>query len=359
MSKSLPYIMAFIIVGITGIIIFSVNISERFNDKEIVNSQRFKTNKIINYKGSNIRNLPKSNNAYDRSSEESKKNNATTSELILCQNQTYENYSQTPFVFEGSEAENPSIKKIIRNCQFKNSSKTPILIKSAQNVLIENNTFINIRTNKAGKDVHAISIACNDEKPCLIDTVTIQGNSFSEIGADGIQLGIKASNIQNILIHGNNFSGGEDVGENGIDVKGVLGPIIIKKNKFQRFRPCESETQDCTGGNGAGLVIHEGSKSGQAQNVVVEENEFIDNMIGIVVANSDNHIIRNNMIHDNVELGLEVRNVNTIEIIANRFYANPRSVTVYKDVTNCLYSDNLIEEENFSPNSWGDCQAKF
>ena len=68
-----------------------------------------------------------------------------------------------------------------------NASEPAIVIQSAQNVLIEGNTFENIRSNIAGKGVHAINIPCR--VPCSIDTIIIRNNHFSLIGADGIQLG--------------------------------------------------------------------------------------------------------------------------------------------------------------------------
>jgi hypothetical protein len=116
---------------------------------------------------------------------------------ILCEGEVYDGYTKTLFVFKTEQDNDPTIQKVIRNCTFRNSGKAPIAFNGAQNVLIEGNTFENIRTNIPGVDAHAIDIRCSD--PCNIDNVVIRNNSFKNIGADGIQVGEKQRKIKNVI----------------------------------------------------------------------------------------------------------------------------------------------------------------
>ena len=118
-------------------------------------------------------------------------------------------------------------------------------------MLIEGNTFENIRSHQPGVGVHAINVACR--VPCAIDNLVIRNNTFRSIGADGIQLGKESRTISNVWIEGNQFEGSEDVGENAIDIKGVNGPIYVKGNSMHGIAPVKSPkskppgTQDCSG----------------------------------------------------------------------------------------------------------------
>ncbi|HXV98069.1 MAG TPA: hypothetical protein VEC93_06565, partial [Anaerolineae bacterium] len=114
---------------------------------------------------------------------------------ILCDGQVYDGYSKALFTLETERDKNPGIQKVIRNCTFKNSTKPPITINDAQNVLIIGNTFENIRTNVPGVGVHAINVRCGGS--CNINNIVIKNNSFKNIGADGIQLGSKNRTIKN------------------------------------------------------------------------------------------------------------------------------------------------------------------
>src|SRR3989344_4156790 len=285
--------------------------------------------------------------------------------VTLCDNQTFDGYTTKPFVFEDTPENNdPAIQKIIRNCTFKNSSQPAIVIKTGKNILIEGNTFDNIRTNVAGDGVHAISIPCRSGANCSasnpISSVVIQNNFFSNIGADGIQLGEEARYITDITIGNNSFSGGPDVVENAVDVKGVNGPVYITGNIVRSFYPCESPktnpsgSQDCSGSLGTGIVIHDGSSSGRANNVFVEQNEFYDNHpVGLTVTTADNITVRNNYIHDNESTGLRVDGATSVAVFDNIFMNNPTHVSVV-NTTGCTYGLNTFTGTGIN-GSWDTC----
>ena len=273
-------------------------------------------------------------------------------DVILCDGQTYDGYINNPYEFDDTAQNNdPLIRKVIRNCIFRNSTIAAITIKTGRNILIEGNTFENIRTNEPGNGVHAINMPCRPSSNCSvsnpINDVLIQNNTFRDIGADGIQLGADERYITNVTIKNNDFSAGPDVGENSVDVKGVNGPIYIQNNTIHSFYPCESPkrggNQDCSGSPGSGMVVHDGSNSGRANNVIIENNEFYDNHPdALTVATSDNIIIRNNFIHDNELLGLDVAgSADTVSIFDNIFSNNPTHVSV--EATNCTYGLNTFD----------------
>jgi len=260
--------------------------------------------------------------------------------VILCNGKVYDGFTERLFVLKTSQDKNPNLRKVIRNCIFRNSTKRPITINDAQNVIIDGNTFENIRTNQPGVDVHAIDILCMD--PCNINNVIINNNTFNNIGADGIQLGEGSRNIRNVIIQNNIFQGNEATGENGIDIKGVAGPIYILGNSLHGFRPCESPTsnppgnQDCSGSGGQAMIIHAGDRSGSPSNIVLEGNRFYDSVSGLVIIeNARNIVIRDNDIFDNLSVGLHINRASNVTIEGNRFSNNPENMIV-KNCTNCI-----------------------
>jgi parallel beta-helix repeat protein len=291
-------------------------------------------------------NTPESTNPLDHN----QVNNSSTTTLflpiifvsqtkILCDGQVYDGYTDRLFVLETKQDKDPAILKIIRNCTFRNSNKPPITFNDAQNVLIEGNTFENIRTNIPGVDVHAIDIRC--QAPCNINNVMIKNNRFNNIGADGIQLGNLQRNIKNVTIQNNIFQGNNTTGENGIDIKGVNGPIFIRGNSMHGFRPCESPTsnppgnQDCSGSNGQAMFVHDGQNTGSPSNIFIEGNRFYDSIIGLYVSgNASNVTIRNNDIFDNLSIGLYISGASNVIIEDNRFQNNPENMKI-RNCTNC------------------------
>ncbi len=255
---------------------------------------------------------------------------AAPSVRVLCDGKVYDGYASRLFQLDSAEDQDPTIQKVIRNCTFRNSSIPAIVINSAKNVLIEGNTFENIRTNIPGDGVHAINIT-GPRGDGVVDNVTIRNNTFKWIGADGIQLGQNSRAITNILIQNNEFVAREGVGENAVDVKGAEGPIAIVGNTMHGFRPClapksnPSGTQDCTGSNGPAITIHDGGLIGTAaSNVTIQDNELYDNTFGLsITAGAKNVTVRGNRIHDNLSAGIVVDGVESISITGNTFSNNP------------------------------------
>ncbi len=255
-----------------------------------------------------------------------------SSVVVLCENKVFDGYAKKPFVLKKGQATDPTIQKVIRNCTFKNSSLPAVVIQNAQNVLIENSSFENIRTHKPGVGVFGVSLICS--KGCKIDNITIRNSSFKWIGADGIQMGVKGNNISNVRVENSYFEGNDDVGENGIDIKGVVGPIYVGGNTFKGFRPCDSPkrggggTQDCTGSNGPGMVIHTGT-SGAPYNVTVEDNTFTNNIYGLVVSdNAHNIMVRGNRFLNNIKDGQLIDSAYSVTVQDNTFSANPTQIQV-------------------------------
>ncbi len=254
---------------------------------------------------------------------------------VLCDGKVYDGYTSRPFQLDSATDKDPTILKVIRNCVFRNSKEAAIVIKDAKNVLIEGNSFENIRTHIAGDGVHAINIT-GPSAGSVIDNITIRNNSFKYIGADGIQLGQNTRYIRNVSIQNNEFVGTADVGENAVDVKGVEGPVYIGGNKVHGFRPCESPktspsgTQDCSGSNGPGITIHDGGNTKtSAYNVTVEDNDLYDNTMGLVVSTGTrNIVVRGNRISNNVKLGIDVHDAYSLSITSNTLSYNPTQISI-------------------------------
>ncbi|MBI4790384.1 MAG: right-handed parallel beta-helix repeat-containing protein [Chloroflexi bacterium] len=270
---------------------------------------------------------------------------------VLCDSQIYDSYTTKPFVLDTTIDQDPTVQKVIRNCTFRNSNKPPIVIRNAKNVLVEGSTFENIRTNIAGDGVQAINIPC--PAGCAIDNITIRNNTFRYIGADGIQLGSDTANISNVYIVGNEFVGRDDVGENGVDVKGVVGPIYVTGNRFHGFRPCESPktipagTQDCSGSNGPAVTIHDGgSVLTPADQVTVEDNDLYDNTFGIHVGGGAKNItLRGNRVSNNLSIGIHVEQATSVQITGNVLTDNPIHIKVsYTPLLGgfCVINDNTF-----------------
>jgi nitrous oxidase accessory protein NosD len=238
---------------------------------------------------------------------------------VLCDGDVFDGYRDRPFVLDGGVDADVRVLKVIRNCTFRNSSSSAIMLRNARNVLIENNRFENIRTRIPGEDVSAINIPGAGHAR----DITIQGNTFDAIGSDGIHVADAGRNVTNLVIDGNRFAGSEDVGENAVDVKGADGPITIRNNTWSGFRPCETEPRsarrDCSGSNGAGLVVHDGRFSGRARNVTIVGNTAIDNTRGLVIDKADRVWVTENVFRDSLEVHLYVEDVTECVLAGNSF----------------------------------------
>lgn len=271
---------------------------------------------------------------------------------VLCDGQVYDGYTTIPFLFKSISDQDPAIQKVIRNCTFQNSNLPAIVIKNARNVLIEDSTFQNIRTNITGVGVHAINIPC--DPGCVADNITIRNNLIQYIGADGVQLGEETNNITNVYIQNNVFVGQDGTGENAVDVKGVVGPIYITGNQVHGFRPCRSPksnppgTQDCTGSIGEGIVVHEGGSPlpTSPNNVLLANNYVYDNNYGISISNGASNItVSENRIDSNLTYGILANMVYSILIDKNTLSYNPVQIKVqYSPMSggSCVVSNNTF-----------------
>jgi uncharacterized protein YdeI (BOF family) len=248
---------------------------------------------------------------------------AAAGTLVLCDGRVFDGFTKAPFKLDGGVYADPSVLKIIRGCTFRNGSSAAIALHDARNVLIENNTFFNLRSNVAGVGVIAVRIAGDR----LSRDVTIRGNTFDAIGADGIQMADAGSQVVNVVVEGNRFHGSDAVGENAIDVKGVMGPVYLRGNTWSGFRPCETG-QDCSGSNGPGIVVHEGTPSGRAQNVWITGNFAIDNVYGINVSHADRITISGNVMRDSLLVHLRINDVSGCVLGSNTFTGTGASTDI-------------------------------
>ncbi len=251
---------------------------------------------------------------------------------------------------------------IIRNCEFKNGTQSVISIRSAHDLLIENNNFHHVRPGvpfydnsgaPTGWEASAIAVKYRG------DNIVIKGNRFEEIGSDGVHIGAQSNlpgaSIKSISIVDNDFwinrpheSIFGNVGENAIDIKKVRGPILVSGNSIRGFRPTTPQ-QDAHGGNGAGIVIHN-----DAQNVTVERNLFDDNTAHIVIAKGSlgrpggtrdvtvrNNIMRGARISGNKGgFALRVSQSDNVRVYHNTFYDN--DVALIGNDSRGTFKNNIV-----------------
>jgi len=213
----------------------------------------------------------------------------------------------------------------IRNALFRNALGG---IKGvyARHILIENCTFVNLRSNQPNVDHNAVTIQRWG------DDFTIRNSWFEDIGSDGIHLGALGNNIGKVIIENNHFviSGQRSpVGENGIDVKSVQGPIIITGNTFHGYRPTVPG-QDASGAQGEAIAVHWTYNNGPvAKNVTIERNLFYNNAMHVVINSGSQDItVKNNLFRDASNgtepgIGLWVHDAVNVKILHNTFFSNP------------------------------------
>ena len=186
----------------------------------------------------------------------------------------------------------PTVRKVIRGLTFRDLREPAIIIVRATNVLIEDCEFLNIRSGVVGNGVHAIAI--RGLKPAR--SIVIAGNLFADISADGIQAADSGRLVSRLAITDNLFFAPTyPGGENGIDIKGANGPVLIENNVVRGFRPCDGNTKECSGSQGAGIVIHDGEASGRASNVIVRNNDIGECTYGLIVNDADNITVGPNL----------------------------------------------------------------
>jgi hypothetical protein len=259
----------------------------------------------------------------------------------------------------GHERTVPARSIIFRNCEFGWGKETPISINHAEGIRIEDCYFHHLRPGipftELEREANGVTLRY------ITDDIAIEGNRFEDIGSDGIHVGTQSylagARISTVTISGNDFGVSRpyqgilgNVGENGIDVKKCDGPITISGNWFHGFRPTTPE-QDASGAHGDGLIIH-----GEARNVVVDGNYFVDNTTHINIAKGDGTgpqdiVVRNNIMRDSVTVNVadetivgaavQVRSALNVDVIHNTFINNHRYL-VSHDASACFFANNIV-----------------
>jgi nitrous oxidase accessory protein NosD len=249
----------------------------------------------------------------------------------VIEGRTFENWSagDTPIVLRAEHS-----GAVVRNNIFRGGRSVAIVLDGARNVLIEDNGFEGITDTVPDRDV--VAIACNE----ACRDVTIRGNLFVDIGADGFQAGHRGRDIRDIRILDNRFYRTPDFvgGENGIDLKHVQGPVHIAGNLFYGFRPCPPDvTPGCTGDLGNAIVGHMG-----ATGVTIEGNTFVDNAHGVRIFRNETAsnplgfgalaptgiTVRDNHFIGNHGHGLYLEEVIDAEVTGNVFAGNGSDLTL-------------------------------
>lgn len=223
--------------------------------------------------------------------------NAAT-DLVLCAGQTYTGWTKAPIKLDPAKVPalaDPAVRKVIRGCTFEHSARSKrtqpaLVILGVRNLLITGSVFRDIHS-VTGNGVHAIAI-----KGALVsDGITIEGSTFEDIGADGVQIGDSGPNVTNLVIRGNTFTAPASGGENAVDIKGTLGPTLISGNEVSGFHPCDGNVSDCSGSQGAGVVVHDNGGSGaRPQDVTVSGNRIHNNGRGVTLAQVDRATVTGN-----------------------------------------------------------------
>lgn len=250
----------------------------------------------------------------------------------------------------GTDLEHISRHIRLRSCLFRDSHSNALEIWYAQEIVIEDCHFQRIQSQTAGADVSAVVIAYQ------ANNILIRHSKFEDISSDGIHLK-QNIHLANITIEASEFwiNNPDQVflGENGIDVKKVDGPIYIRDNVIHGFRPTVAG-QNASGANGVGVILHN-----DAQNVVVERNLFYDNTIHVGVTlgtqgtlgGTRDIIIRNNIFRDahvsnrsgqpEGGFALLVGKAQQIQVYHNTFVDNDFFLRSYQ-VISCTFKNNII-----------------
>lgn len=236
---------------------------------------------------------------------------------------------------------------VIRNCTFRNFTRDPIVIERSSDIVIEHSRFENNRTATERRDTHGVNIPADGQR------IIIRNNVFVNNGGDGVQMDDTAAeenrgNIRDIQILDNSFTvTGEDIGENGIDIKRTHGPVLVAGNTIHGFRPCESSQMGCTGAPGEGIVVHMG-----AQDVTIERNKIHNNIHGISIGDGfiplppRNILVRNNWISASRGRGITISRAHSVRLLNNTLVNNARHLAISETPVSgdgvCLNSNNLF-----------------
>ncbi|MFV1994598.1 MAG: right-handed parallel beta-helix repeat-containing protein [Verrucomicrobiales bacterium] len=205
-----------------------------------------------------------------------------------------------------------------RRCRFE--GRQGLKIGRAEDVVVEDCHFYRIQSERIGEDMHGIAAQHYAHR------LTVRGCRFEDISGDGIQVGHSEGDLRDIVIENCRFwinrnpdgtlvdqdlqEQWGNTGENGIDVKEVDpgGSVTIQNCEISGYRPTVPG-QNASGAFGAGIVVHFGSR-----NVVVARCRLSDNSQGITVGGVRKGggppaevRIENCLIHDNLEVGLSLR----------------------------------------------------
>ena len=199
-----------------------------------------------------------------------------------------------------------------------------LVISSAENVTIQNNTIRNIYNITYGEGIVLYTTNANS----TLDKIQIIGNHVDEVSDNGIDIdGHNDGTIDQIMVKNNNVS---NCYWRSVLVYYTHGNIIIANNTLSNNE-------------------HHGIGIEHSSNITVRNNEIYNNKeIGIHILNSTAIHIENNNIHENNATGIEVWEGSQVRIFNTTVYRNAHAgIVVIHPGTFALIENSTVHE-----NAW-------
>lgn len=253
---------------------------------------------------------------------------------------TFQNYSGMTDVFRlGRDGDTRAIGVVVQNCTFQNCTGRGVFLNNSDGCQVLNCTFLEINTLVVGTGRHAI------EPSKFCDNFLLEGCTFTDCAADGIQLGgISADDTRKVTIRDcvfeitANAQANEPWGENAIDIKVCTGPVLVEDCTIRGFRPCNDDVEGLSGGSaGSGIYIHTVAQ-GAPKNVTVS-NCLIEDCTRGISLDGDNPPRSENI----TITGCVFRDIKTFAGNANRPSDFGSGALWHNEhVVNMAFTDNII-----------------
>lgn len=175
----------------------------------------------------------------------------------------------------GPSGSNKVSNMTVQNCQFTHTSKVPLQADYTESLTVQYCYFVDVRSRQAGNDKTCIRLKYGT------NNFRAYRCAFEDIGSDSIQVDELTANqalaitIEECHFWINRPYGCRDwhdfstnVGENGVDIKTVHGPVLIVGCSFHGFRAAVAG-QDATGGNGPAITIHNDAQDVEIKRCII------------------------------------------------------------------------------------------
>jgi len=176
-----------------------------------------------------------------------------------------------------------------------------LVLYSAENVTIQNNTIYNIYNVTYGEGIILYTTNVNS----VLDKIQIIGNHVDEVSDNGIDID----------------------GHNG----GAINQIMVKNNNVS----------NCYWRSVLIYYTH--------GNITIANNTLSDNEHhGIGIEHSSNITVRDNEIYNNGEIGIHILNSTDVHITDNNIYDNPEGIRIEEGSGDAYLENNWIHSNNYA-----------